>query len=137
MSDLFTPYSDVLKYNPNHDKKGRFSSGSGGSTGHIDLMTNNIHAALKNLGRKNGFESLYESLGGKKWKAKDVIEVAWRVARVRTKSKKAAIAAIGQEHLRLLHQRAKGEAASRARSAWGGGSSPKWSSAMSARYEGK
>ena len=32
MIDLFTPYSDLLKYSPNHDERGRFSSGGGSGT---------------------------------------------------------------------------------------------------------
>ena len=47
--------------------------------------------------------------------ASDMIELARRFTGSAAKSRKAALQAIGQEHLRLAHQRAKGASATKAR----------------------
>jgi hypothetical protein len=63
------------------------------------------------------FTSVYtELLADKSLSAQEAIEVAYRfVGGFRHKSKKAALAAIGQERLRLAHSKAKGEAAAKTR----------------------
>lgn len=42
--DLFTPYSDILKYNPNHDARGRFTTGLGGAK---DATSKKVRAARR------------------------------------------------------------------------------------------
>jgi hypothetical protein len=63
------------------------------------------------------FKSIYIALlADKSLSAQEAIEIAHRfVGGFRHKSKKAALAAIGQEQLRLAHSKAKGEAAAKSR----------------------
>jgi hypothetical protein len=63
------------------------------------------------------FKSVYTTLlADKSLGAQEVIEIAYRfVGGFRHKSKKAALAAIGQERLRLAHSKAKGESAAKSR----------------------
>jgi hypothetical protein len=63
------------------------------------------------------FKSVYtELLENKSLGAQEAIEIAHRfVGGFRHKSKKAALAAIGQERLRLAHAKAKGESAAKTR----------------------
>lgn len=93
------------KYNPYHDERGRFttgpSSGGGRSTRTkgklVDYMSRHILAALREPDRKKYvgfFDAVYPALRSKQWPARDVIEVARRVTGEKTKTKKAAIAAI-------------------------------------------
>src|SRR5579864_2594152 len=63
------------------------------------------------------FKSVYtELLTDKSLTAQETIEIAYRfIGGFRKKSKKAALAAIGQERLRLSHAKAKGESAAKTR----------------------
>ena len=63
----------------------------------------------------DAFKSVYTALlADKSLMAQEAVEIAYRFAGgFRQKSKKAALAAIGQERLRLVHSKAKGESAAK------------------------
>ena len=123
MSDFFTLYSDLLKYNPNHDERGRFTSGGGSGGGKssskiVDYMSRHILAALDQPDRKKYkgfFDALFPTLNGRQWKAKDVIAVARAVTGRKTTNKKLAIEAIRRESFRRLREKQLLEVARTAR----------------------
>ncbi len=83
-------------------------------TAKVEELVAQLKLAVKD---SEGFKSVYtELLADKSLTAQEVIEIAYRfVGGFRKKSKKAALAAIGQERLRLAHSKAKGESAAKTR----------------------
>lgn len=59
--DLFTPYSSFLKYNPNHDERGRFTSGP--SSGSAKTKTKKDTASRSVSDAINSFLSAKSSIG--------------------------------------------------------------------------
>ena len=83
-------------------------------TARIEELVAQLKLAVKD---SDAFKSVYtELLADKSLTAEEAIEIAYRfVGGFRKKTKKAALAAIGQERLRLAHSKAKGESAAKTR----------------------
>lgn len=69
------------------------------------------------LNKTDEFKAVYTAIAeDKSLSAQEVIEVAYKfTSGARTRTKKAALAAIGQERLRGLHAKRKGETAAKTR----------------------
>jgi hypothetical protein len=80
----------------------------------VDVL---VHQLKMTVTDPVAFKSVYTALlANKSVSAQEAIEIAHRfVGGFRHKSKKAALAAIGQERLRLAHSKAKGESAAKTR----------------------
>jgi hypothetical protein len=83
-------------------------------TAKIDELVAQLKHTVKD---PDAFKSVYTALlTDKSLTAQEAIEIAFGfVGGFRKKSKKAALAAIGQERLRLAHSKAKGESAAKTR----------------------
>lgn len=55
---LFTIYSDILKANPNHDERGRFSSGPGGGASKLTQLQRKAKRALEQVARHVGKDNV-------------------------------------------------------------------------------
>ncbi len=77
-------------------------------TAKVDELVSRLKLTVKD---PEAFKPVYTALlDDKSLSAQEAIEIAYRfVGGFRQKSKKAALAAIGQERLRLAHAKAKGE----------------------------
>ena len=83
-------------------------------TAKVDELVQQLKLSVKD---PLAFKCVYaELLADKSLGAQEAIEIAYKfVGGFRHKSKKAALAAIGQERLRLAHSKAKGESAAKTR----------------------
>jgi hypothetical protein len=83
-------------------------------TAKVEELVGQLKLAVKD---PDAFKSVYtELLADKSLTAQETIEIAYRFAGgLRKKSKRAALAAIGQERLRVAHSKAKGESAAKTR----------------------
>lgn len=79
----------------------------------IESLVHQLKATVRDT---DAFKAVYSSIASDKiLSTAEAIEIAYKFSGSRAKTKKAALAAIGQERLRVSHAKAKGESAAKTR----------------------